>query len=262
MFNDSMRTEAIPERVYSLCKVVEGKSMNNADVREKMQPAYLNQSESASNYYTYYKNAAEELQLITITDNVVSLTVDPKVLKNMETMRYYVNGQLDRFRNGQFYKVTQAYFSMGEEILHGEQNVANMVSIMRQKTGIPVDSIAMRAWRFWAAYLGFGYLREMFVIPNADVFLYDIIQRADFDKNYKYSIADFISRIKPHSDIIINSVDGSKTFNFGVSNGLRTLQDAGYIKMEYIMDQEDIWHLYHIDALSANEMVTNITILK
>lgn len=261
MFNDSMRTEAIPERVYSLCKVVESKSMNNADVREKMQPSYLNQSDSASSYYGYYKNAAEELQLITITDNVISLAVEPAVLKNMDTMRYYVNGQLNRFRNGQFYKVTQAYFSMGEKILHGE-NLANMASIMTTKVGISVDSTAMRAWRFWVAYLGFGYLQKMFIIPNADVFLYDIIRRADFDKNYKYSIAEFINRIRPYSDIVINPADGNKIFNFGVSNGLRTLQDAGYIKMEYIMDQEDVWHLYHIDALSANEMITNITVLK
>ena len=42
----------------------------------------------------------------------------------------------------------------------------------------------------------------------------------------------------------------------------RYLQDAGYIKMEHIMDQEDTWNLYHIDALSSNEVVTNITVLK
>ena len=32
--------------------------------------------------------------------------------------------------------------------------------------------------------------------------------------------------------------------------------------MEHIMDQEDTWNLYHIDALSSNEVVTNITVLK
>ena len=158
--------------------------------------------------------------------------------------------------------MTKAYFAMGESILHGEQNVANMASAMTLKAGIQVDSMAMRAWRFWASYLGFGYLQDMFVIPNADVFLQDIIQRAHFDKNQRYSVAEFLNKIRPYSDIIINPADGSKTFSFGVSNGLRTLQDAGYIKMEHIMDQEDTWNLYHIDALSANETVTNITVLK
>ncbi len=259
MFQNKMVTPAIPERVYTLCKIVEKKAISSAEVKERMEPSYLNQKTS---YYNDYRTAAEELQLITITDNVLSLGVDSSVLKSMDTMRLYINGQLDKFREGQFYKVTKAYYDMGENILHGEQNVANMASIMTLKTGVSVDSMAMRAWRFWAAYLGFGYLQDMFVIPNADTFLKDIIKQADFDKNKRYSIVSFLEKIRPYADIIIDSSKESKTFNFGVSNGLRTLQDAGFIKMEHIMDQEDTWNLYHINELSANEIITNITILK
>lgn len=254
-----MVTPAIPERVYTLCKIVEKKAMSTSEVKEKMEPSYLNQK---SSYYNDYRNAAEELQLITVTDNVLSVAVDASVLKNMDTMRSYINGQLNQFREGQFYKVTKAYFDMGEEILHGEQNVANMASLMTLKTGISVDSMAMRAWRFWASYLGFGYLQDMFVIPNADTFLQDIISKAEFEKNKRYSIAGFLEKLRPYSDIIIDSSNGIKKFSFGVSNGLRTLQDAGAIRMEYILDQEDTWNLHHVDALSANETVTNITVLK
>ena len=100
---------------------------------------------------------------------------------------------------------------MGEEILHGEQNVANMASLMTLKTGISVDSMAMRAWRFWASYLGFGYLQDMFVIPNADTFLQDIISEAEFEKNKRYSIAEFLEKLRPHSDIIIDSSNGTKS---------------------------------------------------
>ena len=259
MFQNKMVTPAIPERVYTLCKIVEKKAMSTSEVKEKMEPSYLNQK---SSYYNDYKNAAEELQLITVTDNVLSVAVDASVLKNMDTMRSHINGQLNQFRDGQFYKVTKAYFDMGEEILHGEQNVANMASLMTLKTGISVDSMVMRAWRFWASYLGFGYLQDMFVIPNADTFLQDIISKAEFEKNKRYSIAEFLERLRPHSDIIIDSANGTKKFSFGVSNGFRTLQDAGVIRMEYILDQEDTWNLYHVDALSANETVTNITVLK
>ena len=122
---------------------------SSSEVKEKMEPSYLNQK---SSYYNDYRNAAEELQLITVTDNVLSVAVDASVLKNMDTMRSYINGQQNQFREGQFYKVTKAYFDMGEEILHGEQNVANMASLMTLKTGISVDSMAMCAWRFWASY--------------------------------------------------------------------------------------------------------------
>lgn len=259
MFQNKMVTPAIPERVYTLCKIVEKGAISSAEIKEKMEPAYLNQTTS---YFSDYRNAAEELQLITITDNVLSLGVDPSVLKSMDTMRSYINGQLVQFSEGQFYKVTKAYYNMSEGILHGEQNVANMASIMTSMTGISVDSMAMRAWRFWASYLGFGYLQDMFVIPNADVFLHDIIEKVGFDKNKRYSITEFLEKLRPHSDIIIDPSSGSKTFSFGVSNGLRTLQDAGYIIMEHIMDQEDTWNLYHINELSANETVTNMTVLK
>ena len=207
MFQNKMVTPAIPERVYTLCKIVEKKAMSTSEVKEKMEPSYLNQK---SSYYNDYKNAAEELQLITITDNVLSVSVDASVLKNMDTMRSYINGQLSQFREGQFYKVTKAYFDMGEEILHGEQNVANMASLMTLKSGISVDSMAMRAWRFWASYLGFGYLQDMFVIPNADTFLQDIISKAEFEKNKRYSIAEFLEKLRPHSDIIIDSSNGAK----------------------------------------------------
>jgi len=254
-----MVTPAIPERVYALCKLVEKKAMLSGEVKEKMEPAYLEQS---SSYFSDYRNAAEELQLVSNIDNTLALSVDASVIRNMDSMRYYINGQLDRFREGQFYKITRTYFSLGERILHGEQNVANMASFLTEASGIKVDGMAMRAWRFWASYLGFGYLQEMFVIPNADVFLLDTIRRAGFEKNNRYSIGDFLDKMRPHSDIIIDLTGGEKVFNFGVSNGLRTLQDAGYIKMEYIMDQGESWNLYHIDALSSSERITNITVLK
>lgn len=259
MFKNKMVTPAIPERVYTLCKLIEKKAMSSSEAKEKMEPSYLKQTTS---YYNDYRNAAEELQLITMNDNILSLTVDAAVIKNMDTMRYYINGQLDQFREGQFYKVTRAYFDMGEDILHGEQNVANMATAMTSKVGIQIEPTAMRAWRFWAAYLGFGYLQDMFVIPNADVFLRDIIQRANFEKKQKYTITEFLNRIRPHSDIIIDPNNANKIFSFGVSNGLRTLQDTGYIEMENIMDQKETWNLYHIDELSKNETITNITVLK
>lgn len=259
MFQNKMVTPAIPERVFTLCKIVEKKALTSSEVKDKMEPAYLNQTTS---YYGDYRNAAEELQLITNIDNTISLAVDPDVINSMDSMRYYINGQLDRFREGQFYKVTNGYYSLGEKILHGEQNVANMASVLSQVSGIQVDSTAMRAWRFWAAFLGFGYLQDMFVIPNADGFLSDIIKRAGFNRNYKYPIAEFLRKLRPYSDIIIDSSGGERKFSFGVSNGLRTLQDAGFIKMEYIMDQEENWNLYHIDALNASEKVTNVTVLE
>lgn len=253
-----MATQAIPERVYTLCKIVEKSGMSSSEVKEKMEPSYLKQD---SSYFGYYRLAAEELQLISTTDNIITLIVDPSVIKTMESMRRYCNKQLDRFREGPFYKVTKIYFELGNRVLHGEQNVANMVPVMYQN-GVSVDSMEMRAWRFWASYLGFGYLQGMFLMPNVDVFLSDLIETSGLEKNYSYTVSQFLEKIRPHSDIIIDPTNPEKSFNFGVSNGFRTLQNQGLIKMENIMDQGETWNLYHIDALSTNETVTNITIIK
>lgn len=118
----------------------------------------------------------------------------------------------------------------------------------------------MRAWRFWASFLGFGYLQDMFFIPNANVFLKDIIKESNIEKNRMYSISEFIDILSPKANIIISD-PASKKFNYGVSNGFRTLQDIGFLKMEHILDQEDIWVLYPMKAYSNDSIITNITIL-
>lgn len=259
MFQNVMVTPAIPERVFALCKVVEKKALSSAELRDKLEPDFLKNN---SSYYQDYKNAAEELGLISISDHIISLAVDPAYISSIDQMRYYINCRLESYQNGQFYKVTRAYFFMEEQVLHGEKNVANMASLMSQKTGVAVDSMAMRAWRFWASFLGFGYLQDMFVIPNSSVFLSDLIRRANLVKNQRYSMSEFIGCMHPYSNIIMDSANTSKRFNYGVSNGLRTLHDDGYIKLEHIMDQQDIWSLYPMNAHSIRGTVTNITILR
>ena len=77
MFTEGrMVTSATPERVFALCKLVENKDRNDAELRECMEPKYLNNS---TTYFGDYRTGAEELGLIRSLDNVISLQVDPKV---------------------------------------------------------------------------------------------------------------------------------------------------------------------------------------
>ena len=84
MFNDRMATPAIPERVFTLCKIVEKRPISSSDLKERMEPEFLHNS---SSYYADYRNAAEELRLISISDNMISLAVNPEVIKSIESMR-------------------------------------------------------------------------------------------------------------------------------------------------------------------------------
>lgn len=149
---------------------------------------------------------------------------------------------------------------MGNDIFKEDKNIANLGPMFSEMTGVPVDAVAMRAWRFWASFLGFGYLQEMFVIPNANVFLGDVISSTNLEKKRMYSVNEFVDAITPMANIVISDI-AAKKFNYGVSNGLRALQDAGKIKMEHIHDQEDMWTLYPLKAYSNDSTITHITIM-
>lgn len=167
MFKDKMITTAIPERIFALCKIVEKGPIVSSELKDMMEPEYLG---NGSVYFNDYKNAAEELGLISISDDLISLAVDAKVIKNIECMRTYINSRLEMFNTGQFYLVTKAYFEKGSDIFKEDKNIANLGPLFTQMTNYPVDAVAMRSWRFWASFLGLGYLQDMFIIPNACVF--------------------------------------------------------------------------------------------
>lgn len=257
MFKEKMVTPAIPERVYALCKIVEKCSITASEIKEKMEPDFLG---NKSSYFNDYRNAAEELGLISISDDLVSLAVEDKVVKSTDNMRKYINQQLEKFNTGQFYLVTNAFFEKGSDIFKEDKNIANLGPMFSEMTGLQVDAMAMRAWRFWASFLGFGYLQDMFIIPNANVFLKDIILKSNIEKNKMYSISEFVDILSPKANIIFSDLSNKK-FNYGVSNGLRALQDSGFLKMEHILDQKDIWALYPMKAYSNDSIITNIMIL-
>lgn len=252
-----MVTTAIPERVYALCKIVEKGSISVNDLKMKMEPDFL---ENGSVYFNDYKTAAQELGLIAILDDQVQLAVEPNIVKSIESMRSYANSRLENYNNGQFYRVTKAYFEKSAAIFKEDKNIANLGSLFSEMTGMPVDAVAMRAWRFWVTFLGFGYLHEMFVIPNACVFLKDLITNSKLESNVRYSISDFVNSITPMANIIMTDMT-NRTFNYGTSNGLRSLQDMGMIRMEHIMDQADMWTLFPLKTYSNDPIVTHITIL-
>ena len=259
MFKDKMVTPATPERVYTLCKIVEKEARAVSDVREKMEPAAL--SGDSQVYFPDYRAAAEELGLIVNSDQMLSLAVDSKHIASIDAMRQYINTKLQQFPNGQFYKVTQAYFNLGAAVLSGDQSLANLGPQMTELTGMQVDAMAMRAWRFWVSFLGFGYLQDMFFIPNANIFMSDILRFLNPSKGTMYSFSKFIELISPYAQMIIGTDASNHQINYGLSNALRTLHDSGTIKLEHILDSSDIWNLHPLKAHPISGTVTNVTIL-
>lgn len=264
MFGSRMVTPAIPERVYELCKLVEKKPMAVKELQDKMEPNYL-PGNSGTPYFADYRLAAEELGLINISDGFVSFSEgNSKAISSLQSMRQYANWHMSEHKEGQFYKVTQGIFSQDTAVFkYG--NLTEMLSEVSEWVQSDVTAQNLLGWRFWASYLGLGYLNQrgnsVQFLPNAGVFIWDIISRAGIEKNQLFSIDEWIEKVGTHIDPIQKDL-GERTFNFGTSCGLRMLHDQEYIKMDTIMDQKNSWRLYQMNSHKVPSEITHITVLR
>ena len=69
-----------------------------------------------------------------------------------------------------------------------DTNILKMSDLMSRNIGEKVIEDDMRAWRFWMAFLGFGYMHDSqagaagILLPNVAVFLRDIIESLKMKK--------------------------------------------------------------------------------
>ena len=217
MFGNRMQTSAIPERVYALCREIISKTMDESELKNLLEPQNLG---GKTPYFGIVRTAAEQLQLIRTKENMISLAVDKNTVKSMENMRHYINMQLENLSDGLFYKVTQGYLDMGTEVLN-HNSVSKMSDIMGRFIGEKVIEDDMRAWRFWMAFLGFGYMHDSqagaagILLPNVATFLRDIVEELGIKKKTEYRIDEFVSEITPYANIALHNAVETKTFNMG-----------------------------------------------
>lgn len=87
-------------------------------------------------------------------------------------------------------KVTNAYYEKDAAIFKEDKNIANLGPLFTEMTGMPVDAVAMRAWRFWASFLGFGYVIIVGAGTDAvDYKLISICHKGDIVVSQDYGVA-------------------------------------------------------------------------
>ena len=247
-------TGATPERVYALCKCVESKkSVSDSDLRKMLEPDYA----PPSNYYSLIRDVALDLDLIENND-FISLKVDSSVIKSIDEMRKFINNNMDKYRRGMFYAITSAYYNMGISLFKEFKNVTTASATLSNITGMTITDVAMRAWRFWASFLGFGYLDSMLIIPNAAVFMRDLIIGQNIRKKELLSADEFFSSMGPALRIIVDS--SKRTLNYGATAALLTLEQMNVIETTEILDH-DVWNLEKIDS-SRSQIITNVKVKK
>ena len=136
--------------------------------------------------------------------------------------------------------------------------MSGAAAIISNVSNVTVNDVAMRAWRFWASFLGFGYLDSMLIIPNAAVFIKDLIDASSIKKKEYISMNDFFAEISPSISIIVDV--NKRNLNYGATAGLLTLEQLGILEMTEILDH-DVWNIADID-IKRRPIITNIKVKK
>ena len=162
---------------------------------------------------------------------------------------------------GLFFDVSKEYISMNEQVFKFKGvSEAALVEHMSKVIGKPVYEDDMRAWRFWATYLGLGNLHDMLLLPNMYTYLKAVLTVCNLKKNEEYTFTDFVAAIKPYAEIGLSDIDGNKKINLAMSSGLRALHDEGIIQLSHKLDSGDMWFLYEAELHPIKSTVTHVTV--
>ena len=212
-------------------------------------------------YFGTVRDAAKQLGLISIKEGNISLAVESKYVYSYDSMREYIICNIDAISDGLFFKVSQEYISMNEQVFRYKGvSEGALVEHMSKMIGFPVYEDDMRAWRFWATYLGLGNLHDMLLLPNMYQYLKAVLVVIKMKKGEEYTFSDFISAIKPYTEIGLADLDSNKKINLAMSSGLRALHDEGIIQLSHKLDSGDAWFLYEAELHSIKSTVTHVTI--
>ncbi len=266
MFAERMKTPAIPERVFALCKEIKNNGIAEKELKEKLEPRFLG---GTTAYFGDVRTAAQQLGLINIKEGIISLAVDENNIDNISNMRKYCIRRLDSLKNGLFYNVTREYMAMNEGVLKYD-SVSDMSELFEKLTNMKINVDDMRAWRFWATFLGYGYMQEMqnpsrskncmILLPNMYINLKEIFEICNFEQNKEYAVSEIMNSIRPYCEITLKDIDNEKKFNLAFSNGLRMLHDTGKISLKHKLDGGEMWFLYPLELHEIKSTITHITI--
>ena len=163
MFNNNIRVESVPKRVFEFCRIAAQNPIQVKELQEKIFPSKLNSG--TSNYFTYVREAALELDLVMIDENdVVSFIGNKDVVKNLDEFRRYCNSVVWKDHTVYFYKIAVAFLESNLEWLKYKSFTSSTEVQSEVRNFVGNDNDLPRhllGERFWMSFLGFGQIQEM-----------------------------------------------------------------------------------------------------
>ena len=248
MFDNNIKTEPIPERVFELCKMVSKGDIDDNIARERMEPSGLNTSGTV--YYPSIREVCvQELKLIEKENNILKYVGDKKILKNLDTFRIFCNSVVFKNTESNFYKIIWCFLESNDSWLkYKTLTDVNIRREIQEKAKIKlVEEKMMLGSRFWLSFLGFGYIQEgyaMYFLPNMHVALQDYCELAELEKNREYTVKEFIDEIYEYASVALQSAEEKKVFNLAMSNALRQMHDRKEIVLKKNLDSKEKWKLF------------------
>lgn len=258
MFVGNMVTEAIPARVYSLYKiVVSKKEITRAEVQKCIEPEGIYEGNS---YFAAIFKAATELGLVEIQDNIVIPLIPKEEIKGIEDFKKYVISKMDSFEGEQFYEVTNIIVNLNEEI-YKYRSVADtdLLNLLSNQIGKQITAPMARGWRFWAPFIGLGYVNGMAFLPNAYIYVKNILKILNIEKNKEIAIDEFMAMLGKYGKMLTSNMQPERNMNLALSSALRELHDNGEIELKYSSDAENRWILFPSNE-AFNDQIASIIV--
>lgn len=247
---DGMRMEPTPERVLSVCRLIAHQSMTREEIRKAMTLG-INDERELDQINKSIDVALKELSLIKADADQLVLAVDPGVIASSTSFRRYVSSRVFSAKDTTFHMFTKWLIAQNERIfsLKSWEGMAKTCG-SEVKELSALNENAVLGWRFWAAFLGIGYLSGTMIIPNMKLRLQDILA-STYTEKFKYNetilAQDFILWLSTK----IPEVEIGSKLPLALSAGLRTLHEVGLIKLETWSDSTPIM-LYYVDGDPIN----------
>ena len=248
IYPDKMPPESTPERVYALFRLVSKRPSTRKNLRSAMVMKDVFGDRHQDVFSKTFK-CADELGLISEKDGNVNATVDIEVLGDYVSFRKFVAQRVFNNKETTFFKVTEWYLAKNEKVyslLNWEK-----VAAEADRDGINIRENDMLGWRWWASFLGLGYLHDTILVVNLATRIKDFLEGKTFPVNQRVSAGLFVESFESVCPEAKSSRNGV-TLGLGVSNGLRVLEKEGGIELPAQRDAERV-NLFPIDGLPQND---------
>ena len=256
---DSMRMEPTPERVLAVCRLTSQCKMSRDQMKEYLTLGQLGDKEVDTVNRTLTV-ALDELHLVQEKNGVISYVGPDDALKSGKSFRQYISPIIFGAKDSTFVLFSKWLINKNEELfsLSNWETIAATCSKEESQLA-KIEVNAVLGWRFWATFLGLGYLSGTMFLPNMKVRLQDLLETSfpkkfEFDENIRAE--DFISWLSSK----MSEVDFERTLPLALSSAFRTLQELSLIQLVTWQDSKRV-NLYRVDGEMINDF-SHITVSK